>query len=88
LNLYQTKFYKSKVWSRGWPNEGKKVKNVDLTGEKTPSGDDIVHTNIDDYTLFYCTQVILNALRGNYSFYDFTEEKIKSQIEIYASQGF
>ncbi len=88
LNLYQTKFYKGFVWSRGWPNEGNKVKNVNLTGEKTPSGDDIIHSNIDEYTLLYCTQIIVNALKDNFSFYDYTEAEIKSQIKSYASQGF
>lgn len=88
LNMYQTKFYKSAVWSRGWPNEGgNKVKKVNLTEENTPSGDAVIHSNIDDYTLLYCTQVILYALKGVFSFNKFTESEIKSQIKLYASKG-
>jgi len=88
LNIYQTKFYKGLVWSRGWPNEGGKVKNVNLTGEKTPSGEDIIHSNIDEYTLLYCAQVIVYALKNIYTFYNYSEKEIKSQIKVYASQGF
>ncbi len=85
LNLYQTKM--SPVGSHGNPNKGEKVKNVNFTGEKNVNDEDIVHSNIDEYTLLYCTQVILYALKNIYSFYNFSETEIKQQIKTYASQG-
>jgi hypothetical protein len=88
LNLYQTNFLAGLFWSRGGPNEGNKVKNVDLTGEKNPKGEDVVHSNIDEYTLIYSAQVIIYALKNIYTFYDYSEAEIKSQIKTYASQGY
>lgn len=86
LNIYQTKA--SLIGSHGGPNTGNKVKNVNLTGEKNAKEEDIVHSNIDEYTLLYCAQVILYALKNIYSFYNFSESEIKAQIKTYASQGF
>jgi len=45
LNLYQTVI--SSIGSHGGPNERKVVKNVNLTGEKNPKGESVVHSNID-----------------------------------------
>lgn len=84
LNIYQR--VPSKIGSRGDKNEGNNVKNINLTGEKNSKGEEIVHSNIDDYTLLYCTQVILYALKDIYSFYRYDEETIKKQIKQYASQ--
>lgn len=86
LNLYQTK--KSLIGSKGGPNEGANVKNVDLTGAKNFKGEEVTHSNIDEYTLLYCAQVIAYALKGIYSFKDRTETQIKNDIKNYASQGF
>lgn len=86
LNLYQT--VSSSIGSHGAPNEGRGVKNVNLTGVKNPKGESVVHSNIDEYTLLYSAQVIVYALKNIYSFNNFTETKIKQQIHIYASQGF
>lgn len=86
LNLYQTA--PSAIGSHGGPNEGRSVKNVNLTGEKNPQNENVVHSNIDEYTLLYCAQVIVYALKGIYSFYSYSEKEIKSHIKTYASQGF
>jgi hypothetical protein len=86
LNIYQTKM--SLIGSKGGPNEGANVKNVDLTGEKNSKGEYITHGNIDEYTLLYSVQVIVYALKGIYSFADRSETQIKKDIKTYASQGF
>ncbi len=86
LNIYQTQM--SSIGSRGRPHKGTNVTNVDLTGVKNSKGEEIVHSNIDEYTLLYCAQVIIYALQGIYSFANFSEEEIREQIKIYASQGF
>lgn len=86
LNFYQTK--KSLIGSKGGPNEGANVKNVNLTGEKTSKGEDVTHGNIDEYTLLYCAQVIAYALKEIYSFNDKSESLIKKDIKIYEAQGF
>lgn len=78
LNLYQTQW--SSIGSHGGPNEGKGVKNVNLTGEKNPKGEDIVHSNIAEYTLLYSAQVIVYALKSIYSFSNYSESEIKQQI--------
>lgn len=86
LNIYQR--FPSRIGSRGLPNEGTNVKNVNITDEKLPNGEDVLHKNIDEYTLLYCAQVIVYALKGIYSFQNYNEEEIKKQIKEYASQGF
>lgn len=86
LNLYQT--VPSPIGSHGGPNEGSSVKNVNVTGEKNPQGEKVVHSNIDEYTLLYCAQVIVYALKGIYSFYNYSSSEIKQHIKTYASQGF
>lgn len=86
LNLYQTA--SSSIGSHGGPNEGTGVKNVNLTGEKNPKGEDVVHSNTDEYTLLYSAQVIVYALKNIYSFNNYSESEIKQQIYTYASQGF
>lgn len=86
LNIYQT--IPSSIGSHGKPNSGNQVKNVNLTGEKTVNNEDVVHSNIDEYTLLYSAQIIVYALKGIYTFYNFSETEIKEQIKIYASQGF
>lgn len=64
------------------------MKNVNVTDEKLPNGEDVLHKNIDEYTLLYCAQVIVYALKGIYSFQNYNEKEIKKQIKEYASQGF
>jgi hypothetical protein len=86
LNIYQR--FPSRIGSRGLPNEGTNVKNVNITDEKLPNGEDVLHKNIDEYTLLYCAQVIVYALKGIYSFQNYNEKEIKKQIKEYASQGF
>lgn len=86
LNLYQTKL--SVIGSRGGPNEGSNVKNVDLTGEKNSQSEKVTHSTIDEYTLLYSAQVIVYALKNIYSFKSRTEQQIKKDIKVYASQGF
>jgi len=86
LNIYQR--FPSRIGSRGLPNEGTNVKNVNITDEKLPNGEDVLHKNIDEYTLLYCAQVIVYALKGIYSFQNYNENEIKKQIKEYASQGF
>lgn len=86
LNIYQTK--PSIIGSYGGENEGNNVKNVNLTGEVNSKNESIVHSNIDDYTLLYSAQIIVYALKGLYSFYNYSESEIKIQIKNYASQGF
>ncbi len=86
LNLYQT--IGSSVGSHGGSNEGTGVKNIDLTGEKTYNNENVIHSNIDEYTLLYSAQVILYALKNIYSFNNYSETEIKQQIHTYASQGF
>ena len=86
LNLYQTKL--SSIGSRGGPNEGSNVKNVNLTGEKDAKGDLVTHSTIDEYTLLYCAQIITYALKGIYTYKDRSESQIKKDIKVYASQGF
>lgn len=86
LNIYQR--FPSGIGSRGLPNEGTNVKNVNVTDEKLPNGEDVLHKNIDEYTLLYCAQVIVYALKGIYSFQNYNEKEIKKQIKEYASQGF
>jgi hypothetical protein len=85
LNIYQT--IGSSIGSNGGPNEGSHVKNVNLTGEKNSNSENIVHSNIDEYTLLYSAQVILYALKKIYSFERFSENEIKKQIHTYALQG-
>ncbi len=84
LNIYQTT--PSPIGSKGAPNEGNHVKNVNLTDVVTPKGAVINHSNIDEYTLLYCTQVIVYALANIYSFSGRSEEQIKKDIAIYAAQ--
>lgn len=86
LNIYQTS--RSSIGSRGDSNTGKNVKNVDLTGEKNLKDEEIVHSNIDEYTLLYCAQVIVYALSGIYSYEKSSSTEIKQHIKTYASQGF
>jgi hypothetical protein len=87
LNIYQT-VESPWVHSRGDLNQGKNVKNVDLTGEKNSDGEDIAHGNISEYTLLYCAQVITYALLGIYSYNKYSEDEIKKQIKDFASRGF
>lgn len=86
LNIYQT--VGSSIGSRGGPNEGGKVKNIDLTGEKNANGENIEHSNIDEYSLLYCAQVIAYALKNIYTFYSYSPAEIKKQIKTYASKGY
>lgn len=86
LNLYQTQFYKGKAGSRGYPNFGTKVKNVDLTEERNKQGEEVIHSNIDEYTLPYLAQVVVNALNNDYNFYNFSAQEIKNQIKNYELQ--
>lgn len=86
LNIYQR--IGSAIGSHGGPNEGARVKNVDLTGEKTNNNENVSHSNIDEYTLLYSAQVIVYALKNIYSFNNFSEEEIKNQISTYATKGF
>ena len=86
LNMYQTN--PSSIGSHGNANYGIGVKNVNLTYEKNSKNENITHSNIDEYTLLYAAQVIIYALKNNFSFHDLSEMEIKTQIAIYASQGF
>jgi hypothetical protein len=86
LNIYQTS--PSLILSRGAPNTGAHVTNVDLTGQKNSGGESIVHANIDEYSLLYCAQVIVYALSGIYSYENYSEAEIRKQIQIYSSQGY
>ena len=86
LNIYQKT--PSLIGSHGWPNDGKQVKNVNLTNVRTKNGEEVRHSNIDEYTLFYCAQVIAYALKNNYGFANKSESQIKKDISLYAAQGF
>ena len=65
-----------------------KVKNINLTDEKNSKKEAIVHSNIDEYTLLYISQIILYALKNNYSFKDRSESQIKKDIKLYENTGF
>ena len=86
LNIFQTT--PSPILSHGCANEGKNVKNVNLTDEKNSKNELIVHSNIDEYTLLYSSQIILYALKNIYSFKDKSESQIKKDIQLYEKTGF
>ena len=86
LNIFQLK--PSGILSHGWWNEGKNVKNVGITFNRDSKGNLISHATIDEYTLFYCAQVIIYALKGIYSFIYYSENEIEEQIRMYHSTGF
>ncbi len=86
LNVFQTT--PSPILSYGSANEGSNVKNIDLTDEKNSKGEKIVHSNIDEYTLLYCCQIILYALKNNYKFKNRSESQIKKDIKLYETTGF
>ena len=86
LNIFQLK--PSGILSHGWWNEGKNVKNVRITFNRDSKGNLIFHATIDEYTLFYCAQVIIYALKGIYSFIYYSENEIEEQIRMYHSTGF
>ena len=76
-------------WPRhGWWNEGKNVKNVGITFNRDSKDNLIFHATIDEYTLFYCVQVIIYALKGIYSFIYYSENEIEEQIRMYHSTRF
>ena len=64
------------------------VKNVGITFNRDSKGNLIFHATIDEYTLFYCAQVIIYALKGIYSFIYYSENEIEEQIRMYHSTGF
>jgi hypothetical protein len=86
LNIFQKT--PSVILSRGSENEGENVKNINLTDEKNSEGEKIVHSNIDEYTLLYCCQIILYALKKNFSFKNRSENQIKNDIKLYDKTGF
>ncbi len=86
LNIYQTT--PSRILSRGSTNEGHSVKNINLTNEKNSKGEEIVHSNIDEYTLLYSCQIILDALQKIYAFKKRSESQIKKDIKTYEATGF
>lgn len=57
LNIYQTNY--SDIGSRGFPNNGKNVINIDLSDVKNSKNEEIVHSNIDEYTVLFTAQNIL-----------------------------
>jgi len=62
LNIYQTKY--SDIGSRGFPNNGKNVINIDLSGVKNSKNEEIVHSNIDEYTMLFVAQNILYKMQN------------------------
>ena len=86
LNIFQTT--PSLILSHGIANEGGNSKNINVTDEKNSKGEKIVHSNIDEYCLLYCAQIILYALKNNYSFSTKSESQIKKDIKQYEATGF
>jgi hypothetical protein len=62
LNIYQTNY--SNIGSRGFPNNGKNVINIDLSDIKNSKNDKIVHSNIDEYTMLFAAQNILYKMQN------------------------
>jgi len=50
--------------SRGFPNNGKNVINIDLSGVKNSKNEEIVHSNIDEYTMLFVAQNILYKMQN------------------------
>lgn len=84
LNIYQSQM--SPIGSHGYANSGKRVTNVDLTGDTNAKGMAIVHSNIDDYTKLFSIQVIVNALRGLKQYETMSVDQIKEKIKLYESK--
>lgn len=81
LNLYQTN--PSAALSRGYPNKGSGVKNVNLTGETNYKGEEIIHSNIDEYTELFVIQAIIYELTGKNNLKNMGVNTIKKAISEY-----
>ena len=62
LNIYQTNY--SDVGSRGFPNSGNNVINIDLSDARNSKNEEIVHSNIDEYTMLFAVQNILYKMQN------------------------
>ena len=62
LNIYQTNY--SDIGSSGFPNNGKNVINIDLSDIKNSKNDEIVHRNIDEYTMLFVAQNIFYKMQN------------------------
>ena len=81
LNCYQT--VPSRVGSHGHANNGTNVLNVDLSDAKDRNKKTVAHDNIDEYTAFFCVQVILYYAKGLKKLNSMSVENIKKAINTY-----
>jgi len=81
LNIYQTNY--SDIGSRGFPNIGKNVINIDLSDIKNSKNDEIVHSNIDEYTMLFAAQNILYKMQNINILETMNKNDILDKIALY-----
>ena len=81
LNIYQTNY--SDIGSRGFPNNGKNVINIDLSDIKNSKNDEIVHSNIDEYTMLFAAQNILYKMQNINILETMNKNDILDKIALY-----
>jgi hypothetical protein len=85
LNIYQTKA--SIIGSRGFPNKGKNVINIDLSGVKNNKKEEISHNNIDEYTMLFVAQVILYQMQNINRLNNMNNSEILEKIALFDKQN-
>lgn len=81
LNIYQTKY--SDIGSRGFPNNGKNVMNIDLSDVRNSKNEEIVHSNIDEYTMLFAVQNILYSMQNINKLKTLNKNEILEIIALY-----
>ena len=81
LNIYQTKY--SDIGSRGFPNNGKNVINIDLSDVTNSKNEEIVHSNIDEYTMLFAVQNILYSMQNINKLKTLNKNEILKIIALY-----
>lgn len=81
LNIYQTKY--SDIGSRGFPNNGKNVINIDLSDVTNSKNEEIVHSNIDEYTMLFAVQNILYSMQNINKLKTLNKNEILEIIALY-----
>jgi hypothetical protein len=84
LNLYQTHF--SDIGSRGFSNKGKNVININLSDKVNAQNQQINHSNIDEYTMLFISQLIVYYLEGKYTLNSMIKSEIIEKIALYDKQ--